>query len=626
MRIEPQEGYQMDSLSCPADVLIGGGAAGCFSYDTLVRTSEGLKQISKIEVGEYVLSFNTKSKKPEYKKVLKTFSYERAAVQNKMVRFDYLGQTIKCTDNHKFYFNGVFETIDKLKSIVVNNSQTFGWYFAKAREINPSKISKYKEILMHDYVYDLCVEDNHNYCITEKNIIVHNSGKTFGILLEAVRHIDKKGMEAVMFRRTKEQIKNAGGLLDASKKLYASIPDFKLNHTSLQWKKENGAKITLRHLDPNSYENDWQGSEITLIIFDELTHFKEKEFFYMLSRNRSTCGVNPYVRATCNPDPDSWVARFIDWWIGDDGLPIPEREGKIRYFYKHGETMFWGDSKEDVYSQCRHHLDEVIDRTGHDYTNFIKSLSFISGSIYDNKKLLDENPEYLANLHSQSDEMRKRLLDGNWKHALTDVDVISPIKFEDVFSNDFVRKGKRRITADIAFEGADIFVIFVWEGKRLIDWEAYDKSEPDKVEREILDKARRWRVSQSNICYDADGLGGYLKGYMKNAYPFHNGRRAIKEPGGQNKYRNLKAQCFYNLGNAIDNDEYYIPIELQLKTFNGKTLRTHLTEERRAIKKKERKDYEPHALISKNDMKAIIGHSPDFFDTFAMNEIFDLIV
>jgi hypothetical protein len=51
--------------------------------------------------------------------------------------------------------------------------------------------------------------------------------------------------------------------------------------------------------------------ELPPIGFDELTHFSESQFFYMLSRNRSMCGVRPYVRATTNPDADSWVATFI---------------------------------------------------------------------------------------------------------------------------------------------------------------------------------------------------------------------------------------------------------------------------------------------------------------------------
>ena len=45
-------------------------------------------------------------------------------------------------------------------------------------------------------------------------------GKTFCLLLEPIRHINKKGFGAVFFRRTSPMIKAEGGLWDASQKLY----------------------------------------------------------------------------------------------------------------------------------------------------------------------------------------------------------------------------------------------------------------------------------------------------------------------------------------------------------------------------------------------------------------------
>ena len=85
-----------------------------------------------------------------------------------------------------------------------------------------------------------------------------------------------------------------------------------------------GGKIKFAHLQFDNTVYDWQGAQITLIGFDELTHFTAHQFFYMVSRNRSTCGVRPYIRATCNPDADSWVADFLAWWINPEtGLPIP---------------------------------------------------------------------------------------------------------------------------------------------------------------------------------------------------------------------------------------------------------------------------------------------------------------
>ena len=80
----------------------------------------------------------------------------------------------------------------------------------------------------------------------------------------------------------------------------------------------SGAKVMFDHLERYSDCLSYQGSQIPLIIFDELTHFDEEVFWYMLSRNRSDSGVSGYIRASTNPDPDSWVCSFISWWIGAD--------------------------------------------------------------------------------------------------------------------------------------------------------------------------------------------------------------------------------------------------------------------------------------------------------------------
>jgi len=81
-----------------------------------------------------------------------------------------------------------------------------------------------------------------------------------------------------------------------------------------EWRWPRG-KIKFSHLQFETTVYDWQGPQITLICFDELTHFSAHQFFYMVSRNRSTCGVQPYIRGTCNPDAESWVADFLSWWI-----------------------------------------------------------------------------------------------------------------------------------------------------------------------------------------------------------------------------------------------------------------------------------------------------------------------
>jgi hypothetical protein len=114
-----------------------------------------------------------------------------------------------------------------------------------------------------------------------------------------------------------------------------------------EWRWPRAGKIKFSHLQFETTVYDWQGAQIALICFDELTHFTAHQFFYMVSRNRSTCGVRPYIRATCNPDADSWVADFLAWWIDPEtGLPIPERAGVLRYYVRVSERIVWADRPE----------------------------------------------------------------------------------------------------------------------------------------------------------------------------------------------------------------------------------------------------------------------------------------
>lgn len=230
-------------------------------------------------------------------------------------------------------------------------------------------------------------------------------GKSYGLLLEAARNVDVEGFGAVIFRRTSKQVRNEGGLWDTSALLYPRLNANPIEST-LQWRFPGGAKIKFEHLEHEKNVLDHQGAQYPFIGFDELTHFSEKMFFYMLSRNRSVCGVKPYVRATTNPDADSWVAKFIQWWWDKDtGLPIPERSGVIRYFTRRNNEVIWAGSKKSLMEKVPDIEDE----------SEIKSFTFIMSNIYDNKILMKEDPSYIGNLKALSLVERERLLGGNWK-------------------------------------------------------------------------------------------------------------------------------------------------------------------------------------------------------------------
>lgn len=222
------------------------------------------------------------------------------------------------------------------------------------------------------------------------------AGKTYALLLEAARHTNNPNFTALFLRRNTTQIRNQGGLWDESLSIYPTIKGAPKQH-ELKWVFKSGANVKFAHLEYDSTVYNYQGAQVALICWDELTHFTQSQFFYMLSRNRSTCGVSPYMRATCNPDRDSWVRKFIDWWIDPTtGYAIKERAGIIRYFIRRDGEIFWADTAEEL---------GVEDA---------KSVTFIPATLADNKILMEKDPSYLANLKAQNKVEKERLLYGNW--------------------------------------------------------------------------------------------------------------------------------------------------------------------------------------------------------------------
>jgi predicted phage terminase large subunit-like protein len=227
--------------------------------------------------------------------------------------------------------------------------------------------------------------------------------------MHASRHTGNKDFEAVYFRRVMPEITNAGGLWDEALKLYAGIP--KRESPRLQLSFPSGATVTFSHMQHSSDRFSWDGSQIPGIYFDQLEAFEEDQFWHMVGRNRSTCGVRPYIRASCNPKPGSWLMAFIQWWWDEaTGYPIPARSGVVRWFVRDpdGNEIHWANTPEELASFTDSHTGEPIQP---------KSFTFVFASIYDNLIALKLNPERLSNLLQLPFVERERRLRGNMKIA-----------------------------------------------------------------------------------------------------------------------------------------------------------------------------------------------------------------
>ncbi len=223
-------------------------------------------------------------------------------------------------------------------------------------------------------------------------------GKSAALLLAAAKHAEVEGYTAQIFRRELTQVKQQGGLWDKSAEFYGASAT--PNNQSLRWRFPSGATVGFAHLENENSKLNYQGAELAFIGFDEGTHFSETQFWYLYSRARTTCGVKPVIRLTTNPDPDSWLANFISWWIDpDSGFPIAARDGALRWFVRDGDAVVWFDTAEDARAQYP--------------TRDPKSVTFICSKLEDNPSLA--STDYKSTLEALPTVERERLQLGNWK-------------------------------------------------------------------------------------------------------------------------------------------------------------------------------------------------------------------
>jgi len=222
-------------------------------------------------------------------------------------------------------------------------------------------------------------------------------GKSYGLLLDCAAHVKTSGYTCVIFRRNSKQIMSAGGLWEKASSLYPAIGGTS-RQTDNSWRFEAGkgaSVIQFAHLEHEDSKTSWDGAELAYIGFDELQHLSETQFFYLMSRNRSTCGVRPRMRGTCNPAPN-WLRRFLAPWV-DKNYPNPAASGEVRYFVRIDGVINWVDK-------------DFRDDEGMSP----KSMTFIRSTIYDNKILLAADPGYLSSLKAMHENEKRRLLYGDW--------------------------------------------------------------------------------------------------------------------------------------------------------------------------------------------------------------------
>lgn len=170
---------------------------------------------------------------------------------------------------------------------------------------------------------------------------------------------------------------------------------------------------------------------------------------------------------------------------------------------------------------------------------------FVQAFVTDNP---DIDESYRNNLLKLPQNLKERLLFGNWEYdddptVLCDYDAIC-----DCFTNKHVSGGEKAISADLAMQGRDRFVAGSWEGLRCsIDIDK-PKATGKSIETDLKNLMNSKRVGHSQTVADSDGLGAYLESYLTGIKEFHGGAT----PHDKDEYANMKSECGYLLASFIN--------------------------------------------------------------------------
>ena len=238
------------------------------------------------------------------------------------------------------------------------------------------------------------------------------SGKSYIMLLRPLLQIEDPNFNCVFFRRTGPQLSGAGGLWSEAKKMYADwFPRIVENERKMTF--PSGAVIKFSHMEHERNAIDHQGLQYSQVYFDEGTHFLESQVTYLMSRLRSDAECDSTMFVSCNPDPDSFIADWIDWWLDDSGYPDKAKCGVIRHYIVVDETPVFADTEQELVDDYRGQI-YIQDNEGNEIYVPPKTMTFIGGTIFDNPALIRANPKYLAELNSLPHIEKSRLLHGNW--------------------------------------------------------------------------------------------------------------------------------------------------------------------------------------------------------------------
>lgn len=218
---------------------------------------------------------------------------------------------------------------------------------------------------------------------------------------------------------------------------------------------------------------------------------------------------------------------------------------------------------------------------------------------------------------------RDRLYSGNWDYDDGDDCLLSDAQITSIFLTVPETFGEMFMTVDPAFAGKDEAVIMIWCNYTVIKVIGIPVTDHSTLMQLIDLYAKAYSIVRKNIISDAVGNAEYLptmlpgiRGFIGGSVPLPDKRAKVKEME-RPFFANLRTQCIYEMALLIQLGKINVPND-DIK------MKNKLIEELEQWKARQIDDDKKLAIVSKGEIKEVIGRSTDYSDALYMRAFFDL--
>lgn len=377
-------------------------------------------------------------------------------------------------------------------------------------------------------------------------------------------------------------------------------------------------------------------------LFEILKELKYTEKDYRYDAQQSVLhfanGSQVYFLDTAYSPQDPEYTRFgsleITWaWI-DESNETPEKAKSILKTRVGRKNTLSGVSIKPFW------LETFNPNKGHVHRDYYKPWKEGSMPSYRMfiRALPGDNPHlpqaYINNLERADKITRERLLKGNFDFDDDPRKVMNYEAITDLPTNTLVgNPDTKSLIADIARFGGDKIVFGTFKGRQLYGLYVYTYQGIDETIRKMKEVIIDEEIGYQNVIADEDGVGGGVVDGMRGIKGFSGGGSPlpvwdfVKSRLVPANYRNFRCQCYFKLGEMVNNRQLSIKISKFQTNIEGYTVEKALSdlfEELDAIKQTDNSEDGKLAIIPKSEIKEQLGRSPDFADVLMMRMTFEM--